>query len=439
MKLPLYQPTIMYSRLNANDIPVDYEPLRGEIVPLEDADFAEARQISHRWGQASDAIQSRWSVYLHMLALRAFQHWFSQRRTPTPLDLSQAFILSPDRVDAQQPNLHQPRVKGDIAVCQIQVAPFKICLVVTDGSAEDWWIPMMAIQNPQFAAHFYLPIVIHEESGQAEILGFLQHNQLPEIPTEDIYCRLAIAQTNPDLERLLLYLTCLDPIAIPLPETAPALVTLSQVSLSQVTLSERFRQLLVQPIVRTSQWLNRQVDTAVEQLTTAIATELAPWQVLPALELATGTRSLQNLAMDSPMGELSTIVMSLMRRGMQLPMERASAYQDLQLGDLALRLYVVTASRPVDPEPAIPESAIAEPVAPEWSLLIVLRRQDKSDLPQGTSLHIADANAVLVDQQVEIDQSDFLYGSVIGNIDEKFTVTLNYHNQHLTLPPFSFE
>ncbi|MEB3295557.1 MAG: DUF1822 family protein [Synechococcales bacterium] len=428
MKLPSYQPTIMYSRPIANELPLDYEPLRGAIVPLEDADFAQAQHLSHRWRQAAQAVQPRWSVYLHMLALRAFQHWFHQRSLPTVLDLSQTFILSPDRFDAQQPN-----VKGHIAVCQIQVAPFKIGLVVTDGMADEWWIPVAAIRNPQFAAHFYLPIVIHEEAGQAEILGFLQHNQLPEMNTEDRYCRLAIAQANPDLERLLLYLTCLEPMAIPLPEATPA----PQAAFSQVTFSQGFRQLLVQPVVRTQQWLNRQVDMMTERLGEAIATELAPWQILPALEFAPATRSFQDL--DLPMADLSAILMSLMRRGMQLPIEQASAYQDLQLDDLALRLYVVTAPRPIDPDPAIPESTITEPILLEWSLLVVLRRQDRIDLPQGVSLQIADANAVLVDQQAEMSQSDFLYGSVIGNTDEQFTVTLSYQNQHLTLPPFTFE
>jgi hypothetical protein len=422
---PNVEPKIMYSRPNTpNDIPINYEALRGEIVPLEEADFVQAQQISQRWRLSSSSAQTSvaqpiWSIYLHALALKAFQRWFNQRTTPIPLDLSQAAILLPDTFD-----LSQTRLKGQIAICQILVSHFKICLVVTDGSADDWRIPIAMIQNPRFAAHFYLPIVVHEESGQAEILGFLRHNQLPEILEGETDCRLALAQTNPDLERLLLYLACLEPIAIPLPTLAP-----------QVALSQRVRQLLVQPVIRTGQWLTQQVDTLAEQLGTAIATELAAWQVLPPLELATATRSnLRDVETDSPMGDLSAILMSLMRSGIQMPLEQATAYQDFQLGDLALRLYAVIAPQMASPETATPEQNPAE-----WSLLIIVRRQDRTDLPQGVGLQIADANSMLVDRRTETNQSDFLYGTAIGDVNEEFTVTLSYQDQTVMLPPFTFE
>ncbi|WP_264327755.1 DUF1822 family protein [Romeriopsis navalis] len=410
----------MYSRPNPTDPSFDYEPLQGEIVPLKEDDFLQAQQISQRWVQLAMPVQQRWAIYLHALALRGFQLWFNQRTTPHSLDLSQTFVLLPDAPHAQQQD-----VKGHIAVCQIQVASFKICLVVTDGSADDWCIPSVAIQNPHIAAHFYLPIVVHEESGQVEILGFLQHNQIAETTaegmTEDYYYRLALVNTNPELERLLLYLTCLEPVAIPLPEANVAPVE---------RLSQRGHQLLLQPVVRTGQWLNKQVNTVADQLGNVISTELSAWQVLPSLELANTTRSgLRDIEADSPMGDLSAIMLSLMRGGMQIPLEQTIAYQDLQLADLSLRLYVVTA----------PQATDVEPMASEWSLLAILRQQDQTDLPGGVGLQIADVDQVLVEQQTNTEQSDFLYGSVIGGIDEQFILTVSCENQVLTLPPFSFE
>lgn len=425
----------MYSRPDTlSNIPLNYEVLRGEIVPLETADFVQAQQMSQRWRPSSSSartgaaqtgtIQTMWSIYLHALALKAFQRWFNQRTIPVSLNLSQTAILLPDTFDVPQNNL-----KGQIAVCQIGVADFKICLVVTDGSAEDWRIPHVTIQNPRFAAHFYLPIVIHEESGQAEILGFLRHNQLPEIIEGETNCRLALDQANSDLEQLLLYLTCLEPIAIPLPEVMPV---------PQVALSQRLRQLLVQPVIRTRRWLTQQMDTLTEQLTEqldgTIAMGLANWQILPQLELATAVRSsLRDVAIDSPLGDLSAILMSLMRSGMQMPLEQGTAYQDLQLGDLAVRLYAVTARYLTETVQNSPESSA------EWSLLIILRRQDRTDLPQGIGLQIADIDTVLVDRRTETNQSDFLYGTAIGEVDEQFTVNLSYQGQTLTLPPFIFE
>jgi hypothetical protein len=187
--------------------------------------------------------------------------------------------------------------------------------------------------------------------------------------------------------------------------------------------------------IRTGQWLTQQVDTLAEQLGTAIATELAAWQVLPPLELATATRSnLRDVETDSPMGDLSAILMSLMRSGIQMPLEHATAYQDFQLGDLALRLYAVIAPQMASPETATPEQNPAE-----WSLLIIVRRQDRTDLPQGVGLQIADANSMLVDRRTETNQSDFLYGTAIGDVNEEFTVTLSYQDQTVMLPPFTFE
>ncbi|MBD2328698.1 DUF1822 family protein [Alkalinema sp. FACHB-956] len=422
--------TIMDSYLRSTDflldadLLLDYEPLQGEIVPLEDADFSQAQEISQRWGKASESVQSSWAIYLHALAIQAFQHWFKQRTTSASLDLSQAIILLPETAESSQPSIRSnttpPTIKGHIAVCRIKVATFNLCLIVTDGSADDWCIPASSIHNPQFASHFYLPIVLHEESGQAEILGFLRHDQLPQLQETDRYCRLAIEQANPDLDEFLLYLTCLDPVAIALPQGRPT-----------PDLSQRLRQLLVQPVVRTGQWLHQQVDRAnqaANHLGDAIATELAAWQVLPAIDLAPATRELRDVEADSPMGDLSAILMSLMRKGIAIPLEKATAYQDVQLGDLALRLYAVIA--PVTPSP---ESGVAE-----WSLLVILRQQDRADLPRGLGLQIADASAVLIDRQTETTQSDFLYGSVTGELDEQFTVTLQYQNQTITLPNFAF-
>jgi hypothetical protein len=395
MNLTLHETQIMYS---VPDSLPDYEPLQGEIVPLEEEDFLQAHQMSQRLPGSQDDSQE-WGIYLHYLALKACQRWFSQHATPVPLDISEAFVLLTDSTESSP---------GQIVVCQIQMPPFKLCCIVTDGSADHWQIPLTAMQTTHLAAHFYLPIAIQEESSQAEILGFLRRDQIPETAIDRDCYRLPIDAVNPDLDVLLLYLSCLEPQALPLPTT-------------NLPLGQNLRQLLLQPILRTGQWLNQQLDNATDRL-------LDSWQLLPTWEIAGATRGgMRDMAIDSPMGDLSAILVSLMREGMVIPVEHRPAYQDFQLAALNLRLYVVIAAQETPNQP------------PEWLLLAILRQQNGMDLPTGVRLQIMDAEQMLVDRETGLSPADYLYARVIGDQTEQFTLALSYENQILMLPPFSFQ
>jgi hypothetical protein len=127
------------------------------------------------------------------------------------------------------------------------------------------------------------------------------------------------------------------------------------------------------------------------------------------------------------MGDLSAILVSLMREGMVIPAEHRPAYQDFQLADLNLRLYVVIAGQEAPNDP------------PEWLLLAILRQQNGMDLPTGVRLQIMDAEQMLVDRETGLSPADYLYARVIGDQTEQFALALSYENQILMLPPFSFQ
>ncbi len=389
----LTYPITMYS--NFTDLPPDYEPLQGEIVPLEDEDFIAANRMGQRMITSNSLERQQWSIYLHYLALQAFQRWFGQRTTTTTIDDAQSIILMPDSS------------AGQAALCQLNANPFRLCLLVTDGSSEYWHIPKATVKEPHLAAHFYFAIVIHEESAQAEILGFLRHGEISEtVLVQDAY-ELTLNALNPNLDTFLLYLSCLDPRAIPLPTAS-------------ISTQTSLRQLLIQPVISTGRWLGQQLDSLSESIS---------WQLLPPWEMAIATRNTRQIASQDvpadPMMTLSEILINLTRGGVTLAIDHRPAYRDIRLGLLNLRLYVITA----------PE----ETQHPEWSLLVVLCQQDGSDLPEGISLQIQDATQQLVDRQTDTNAFDYLYVKVSGEQTEQFTVTLDYQTESLTLPPFAFQ
>jgi hypothetical protein len=76
---------------------------------------------------------------------------------------------------------------------------------------------------PEFTAHFYVVIGIEEDLEIAAIRGFLRYDQLVNYQSElqpevDWNYHLPLAWFNREPNELLLYLQCLAPTAIPLPE-----------------------------------------------------------------------------------------------------------------------------------------------------------------------------------------------------------------------------
>ncbi|NJR52537.1 MAG: DUF1822 family protein [Leptolyngbyaceae cyanobacterium CSU_1_3] len=376
-----------------NSLP-NYEPTNAEMVPLESHQIEQAIAISRR---VSDP-EHRWQVYLNALALAGFEQWLQTRTTEIRLDASQCRILEANSLDAPT------------AVCQLQANDFKLCLIAIPSFPDSVvTLPDRVIDHSNLMAQFYIPIAIYEEAEQVSIQGFLRYDELMrnrnlQSIRSDINGTYSIPSSwfDSDLDRLLLYLSCLDPVAIPLPTPAIAPLPL--------------RQLWVQPVINVGRWIQQQVNDAVD------------WVMLPPLNLAPAMRgAFTNLGSEvsQPIEELAAILTNLIRGGMQPPDNARTAYQELQLGDRSLRLYAMVA--PLTN-------------AEEWSLLLILRSSTNQPL-QGISLQVSDGVEVIVNQTLdESVTADFLYGTAIGTYDEQFILTIALADgTALTLPPFAFQ
>jgi hypothetical protein len=377
-----------------------------EILPLEAISLTPEQM--ERAAELSDRAthpHQRWQVYLNSLALIGFEAWLEQRTTDLTLNSHSCTILEPELMDAA------------IAVCNLYANGFKLCLIGTGSLLEnELAIPKAAIDDTDLKAHFYVPIEVNEEQGQVLITGFLRSDQLnqhqqitPLIVGEDDTYRLPLQWFEPDANQLLLYLSCLEPAAIPLSTSAT----------QNASILNPLHQILVEPLVNAGVWLQQQWDELAQDV---------GWILLPPVELASEMRSsIRQLGERSPVEEFNTILTSLERGGMSIPVEARGAYRELNLGGTVLRLYAVTA-------------AITETQSPEWSLLLILKTSEGFDLPAQIQLQVSDLNQSVITQvSKQQTDADYLYTRVIGNVDEQFLVTLFLEGESLTLSPFAFQ
>jgi len=348
--------------------------------------------------------QQRWQVYLNGLALTGFAAWLQQRQPDIRLNFQTCTILESATID------------GAMAVCNLSANGFKLCLIGTGTLLEDEiLIPKAAIDAPDLKAHFYVPVEVYEEQGQVLIKGFLradqvsQHQQTAALTTAeaDAY-RLPLQWFEADTDQLLLYLSCLEPAAIPLTASAP----------QRFAMLGQLHQILVEPLVNARSWLQQQWDGLAQDV---------GWILLPPPELASEIRSsLRLLGERSPVEEFNTILTSLERGGMHIPVEARGAYRELKLANTDLRLYAVTAPITTDQ-------------GSEWSLLLILKAPEGLELPAPLHLQISDLNQTLITQvSKQQTDADYLYTRVIGAPEEQFFVTLSLNGDSLTLPPFAF-
>jgi hypothetical protein len=396
-----------YAVNTINPLP-DYEPTDGDLVPLMPEQIDRAMALSQRVADP----EKRWPVYLNALALAGFEQWLQQHTTEISLDSSQSRILEPRTANSTT------------AVYHLQANGLRLCLVAIESAVDrDIAIPDIALDRQEFAAQLYIPISIYEELGQIRIHGFLRYDELIQHrQQQSLECSnsgsywMPTAWFNPDLERLLLYLSCLDSTAIPLPQATPIAPIVP------------IQQLMIQPVINAGVWLQQQLDHALDSTAESIAAPLN-WLFLPPITLASAVRdTLTNLntGADPQTEEFTRILTSLVRTGMYLPENNRTAYQDIQLADQALRLYITIAP--------LPESD-------EWSLLAILKPQTEQQLSAGTLLQISDGIAVVTEQAIApASSADYLYTSAIGNLDEQFIITIAAADGHsFTLPPFAFE
>jgi hypothetical protein len=451
---------------NFNNPMLDFEALPVEAIALAPEQIDRAAQLS---SQLPDGGR-QWQTYLNALALFGFEQWLRERGGDLYLNTERCSLLQPWGANVLE------------AVCHLEVGEFKLCLLATGTlSDEAIALPRAAIDLPEYAAHFYVVLAVEEEQEQVTIVGFLRRDQLGErlqsanLPAEpDWTYELPLAWFEPELDRLLLYLRCLEPTAIPLPaalanrsvslagmeaELAPLIPQLqsperplwqtltweqgallltspdlldwlyrvqTQTPKTRQTLASFTRQLseivgrLSQGVINVGLWLENELDEFAQNLS---------WQLLPAPVLVPiPLRSLEREEGGSPGEEFEAIISELKRTGMEIPTTARGACRDFHLGDNALRMYAVT--WPLPPQEN----------ASEWVLLLILGAQPGRVLPPGLKLQVSDQANILVEQTVESDaEQTYLYTRLVGTWDEQFIVTIALINgEALTLPPFAF-
>ena len=417
------------------------------IINLETEQLQQAVLVSEQINNQD----RQWQVYFQCLTLFAFEEWLCQREPSLTLHKEESSTLK-----------HQYANVID-AVCNLEIGDFKVCLIpsmlLMNGEVA---IPRAVIDLPEYAAHFYIVIGVDEESEIAAVKGFLRYEQLVNIKTElqpetDWNYYIPLAQFNQKVDELLLFLQCLAPTAIPLPEipssrenilrrvqlgllnllpelnnrplwevftweqgtailTTPLLLNWVYQSINQnaVTLTNHLSdllQILTQQTVNVGVWLADRVDDAVQTLS---------WQLIPAAS------ELRSTLPSNSIEELEIILRDIQVQEEQLdiPATAIRAYQDIQLDEL-LRLYAIIWS--------LPEAENG------WTLLLVLKTINENQSPSRFRLRVSDQIGILDEQDLITNNNNYIYTQVEGNYDDKFiTTVISETGETQVFPAFEF-
>jgi hypothetical protein len=438
---------------------VEFENLT-ETIPLESEQLDQALELSDQIGNEA----RKWQVYLQVLALLSFEEWLQQREPEICVNRERCSVLQPQYANALD------------AVCNLNIGEFRVCLIPTISfSDKEVTVPRAVVDFPEFAAHFYVIIGIEEELEVAAIRGFLRHDQLvnyqPQLQAEvDWTYQLPLAWFNREPDELLLYLQCLEPTAIPLPEIPTnRQATLARMQAALLTLLPQLRnrplwqvltweqgaavlttpdllnwlyqsltenaadftnhlsdllQILTQQAVNVRRWLRNQMDEVMQELS---------WEVLPAPSPLRGTEPIRELPApfplrrteQNPARDLDEILTEISRTyELEIPASAGRAYRDLTLGS-QLRLYAVTWSLPDDDG---------------WTLLLILKAISRNEPLYEMTLRVSDQTDVLAEESLQDDSNhDYVFTQVAGSYEDKFLVTIILASGEVqTLPPFVF-
>jgi hypothetical protein len=428
---------------------LDSESLTEQTIELSDQQIDRAAQLS----QPIPYPNRQWQTYLHGLALLGFEQWLDEWASDLKVDESNCSIFQP------------PYANLIDAVCHLQVGHFDLCLIATPlvlGSTIE--IPKAIIDLSQFVPHVYVLLEVQEEQMQVQLYGYLRHDQLIEYSqssplatdTSWVYA-IPLHWFNADPSKLLIELrrrdaeSLLSTVSWQPIQTEQSLQTrlhslLPQLrspdcSLSQILTWEEAAMLLSNPeLVRWIYQVQKEEANLPLSLSPSLSLSLSSakdlnsqpinvghwltdrldevahrlgWILLPPLASASALRSAQE--------ELEIL-------GVQLPPEARGAYEDLQLGNVNLRLHAF----------AWILSSTIDRV--QWTLLIVLGAQPPTHFPAGIRLQIRDQAQLLFEQVVEESAKDtYLYAQVGGDLSDRFWVTINLPDgATIALPPFVF-
>ena len=426
----------------------------------------------NRAGELSETVinpEKQWQTYLNALALFGFTNWLEERDASIGVNSNNCSVT--------QPNLAN-YIDG---VFNLEVGDFKVCLL-TNGVAIDELVtfPRAILDLPEYTAHFYVLVNVVEERAEVKVDSFIRYDEIIQrknannlTADADWTYEIPLTWFNSESNDLLLYLRCLNPEAIPLPESS--LVTNSDslqgeleplvsqlqtptVSLSEVLTWEQGAQLFTNPnllswlyqlqtrtvstqdaitdlktrlsrtveevgqkVINVKSWLSNELDNIAENLA---------WNLLPAPAFAASAfRDLQAINRENPIAECETVLRQLRDSGEDIPSDARGAFQDFDLANYSFRVFAVTW-----------EIEEIENV-PEWSLLIVLGARVNSYLPQDLKLEIKQEATVLDEKIIEADTSDtYLYSQVIGEMNEHFTVSITLANGgNITFSEFIYQ
>jgi hypothetical protein len=376
----------------------DYEPLPANTLLLSPNQASEAFAISHRVAEP----QKRWSVYINALALAGFEQWLQSRTgQDIHMDRTQCSILEPTYAHAAT------------AVHNLKANEFRLCLVAIPTCPDD----IIALPKSVLGqADFYIVIAVYEAQNQVSIQGWIQDTHLqhqrhlePLETNRDHTYAVPTSWFATNLDQLLLMLSCTQPAKT----SSPPIVSSLQ-------------QILVEPATSVRRWIQRRVDTFIQDLEWCL---LPTWQVAGALRGETGLLpGDESVSAIVEADAFLAILKTLARQGLTLTAETRAAYRNIHLGTLPLSLCVLTA----------PSENPGQ--TPEWSLTVILKSQIGEYLPSGLCLQISDQSALLVEQQTQPDVSvGSLFSRVVGERHEQFIVKISYvDGTALTLPPFEF-
>ena len=437
---------------------IEFEGLT-ETISLEPEQYDEALELSNQ--VVNEA--GKWQIYLQTLALFSFEEWLKKREPEMPVQREQASVLQPQYANVID------------AVCNLRVGEFKVCLIPSISfSDEEIAIPRAVVDLPELIAHFYVVIGIEQDLDVAAIRGFLRYDQLvnyrPQLQSEaDWTYQIPLAWFNREPDELLLFLQCLDPTAIPLPEipttrqatlsqmqaalinllpqvhnrhlwqvltweqgvvvlTTPDLLNWLYQSLTENTtvltnhLSDLL-QILTQQAVNVRRWLRNQMDDVMQ----------LSWEVLPVpspLRGAEATRELsvpffRRTAGQNSAQHLEEILREIsLNHNLEIPEMAGRAYRDLSLVR-PLRLYAVT-------WPVSDDSG--------WILLLILAAIPGAEPPYGFTLRLSDQVGILTQDELQPDSiHDYIFALVAGSYQDKFLATItSITGEVRTLPPFEF-
>lgn len=416
-----------------------------EIIDLDEEKIIQAIELSNSLGNELQ----KWQVYLQALTLFSFEEWLQQREPEIWIERDNCSVFQS----------HYANIIN--AVFHVQVGAFRVCLIPTlSFSDEKVSLPRSVVDLPEFADHFYVVIALSEDSGLAAIQGFLRYDQLLDYQSQiqaetDWTYQLSLSQFNRQADQLLLYLQCLDPTAISLPEIgvnrqvalmrmqAALLNLLPQLGhrplwqvltweqgvallttpdllrwLSQnrrentenlsVHLSDLL-QILTQRAINVGRWFGHSMDEAIQEMF---------WEFLPAPSPLRRTQLSPVLDLDEILAEISRI------HALEIPAIAVRAYREIAL-EHRLRLFVVTC--------AIPETQ-------EWMLLLILQAIPGDRPTHNITLRVSDRTEILAEESLQPDtMEDYIFIHVVGDDLDRFLATLiSATGSVQSLPPFEF-